>query len=139
MKYLIAVLLLLSFASNANCQSITELDLVGTWKTTNVINISEVPKEQEKNMEILKAAFLMSKFEFKADKKSNFLIPDFKVMEIRNERWNFNSDQQIITIQEWKDREFKKRSLLDIEIIFEDEKTFFQIVDLPLKLEVIKE
>jgi len=95
-------------------QTLTETDLIGTWKIVKVHNLSEnMPKEEMATLERLKKAFLKAKFVFEADKNFSFDIGENE-LKINNGHWKINKINGTITIQEWKDKNNSKSILMEI-------------------------
>jgi len=115
-------------------QSLTENEIVGTWSVKQINVLTRLPDEQKKSIEILKAAFLRSKFIFNADFSFVF---DFELdkMRIQNGHWKYNELNNSLIIQDWKDRDTNNWKLMEIvpkkegdEIIFQLHSIFVDLV-----------
>ena len=131
--------LILFISTKTNGQTLTETDLIGTWKVIEVHNLSDkMPKEEIATMEKLKKAFLKAKFIFKADKKFSFDI-GFPDMKIANGHWKINKTNGTITIQEWKDKDSNKSVLMEILTKKNETQVKFLISETFFGLEMQKE
>jgi len=93
-------------------QTLTENEITGTWSVKQINVLTRLPDEQKKSIEILKAAFLRSKFIFNADYSFVF---DFELdkMRIQNGHWKYNGQKKSLIIQDWKDRDTNNCSNFD--------------------------
>ncbi|NQX81207.1 MAG: hypothetical protein HRT66_04320 [Flavobacteriaceae bacterium] len=98
----------------------------------------ELPPEQKQQMEMLKTAFLESKFIFKDDKNFSF---DFKFeeMRIKNGHWKYNDLTKSFIIQEWKDKETEKSKLMEMTAKKDGDKVIFLLSETFFTLEMRKE
>ena len=138
-RIIIALILVLTIASKAKCQTMNDAFFVGTWKVKKmeVLKTSE-DLGSETQMQIIKKAFLNAIFEFKSDHKFNFKF-ELKEMEIKNEYWKFNSLKKLITVNQYKDFIKNKSLTMEFRVIVENTKTYFLMEEIPFKLEVEKE
>lgn len=107
-------------------QSLTENEIVGTWSVKQINVLTRLPEEQKKSIEILKEAFLRSKFIFNAD---NTFVFDFELekMRIQNGHWKFNDRNKSFIIQDWKDRDSNNWKLMEIVPKKEGDEIIFQL------------
>ena len=130
--------LILIFALQINAQSLTENEIVGRWSVLEINVLTRLPEGQQKTIDLLKEAFLRSKFEFKADNSFTF---DFELnkMRIQNGHWKYNDSTKSFIIQDWKDKDTNDWKLLEIFTKREGDKITFQIHDLFIELTMNKE
>ena len=114
-------------------QSLNENEIVGTWSVKQINVLTRLPDEQKKSIEILRAAFVRSKFIFNAD--STFVF-DFELdkMRIPNGHWKFNDRNKSFIIQEWKDRDTNNWKLMEIVPKKEGVEIIFQLHDIYVDL-----
>lgn len=130
-------LLLRIFGLQVNAQTLNDNDIIGTWTVVKVNNLIELPEEQKETMEMLKNAFLKSKFEFKPDKNFSFDF-EFEDVRIKDCHWKYNDVTKSFIIQEWKDKETDNRKLMEIFTKKEDGKIIFLLSESFITLEMIK-
>jgi hypothetical protein len=104
-------------------QDTSEIDIAGTWKVVNIIELAAIPKDQDKTVEMYKEAFLKSTFVFQADHYFSFDF-DIEKMRVQNGRWKFNTDTKSYIIQDWKD-ENSNRKLMEIKVRRDGDKILF--------------
>ncbi|MDG1476726.1 MAG: hypothetical protein P8Q14_06245 [Vicingaceae bacterium] len=139
MKKSLGLLIILAvFVLKTNAQTLDETNITGTWSVERVNNLIELPPEQKEQMEMLKAAFLESKFIFKDDKNFSF---DFKFedMRIKDAHWKYNDLTKSFIVQEWKDKETDKQKLMIISTKKEVNKIIFFLAESFFTLEMRKE
>lgn len=139
MKKIIGLIFLLgSLGLQINAQSLTDKDIVGKWTVSKMTELGEMPNEQKQTMEMLKGAFLKSKFEFKTDQNFSFDF-EFGEMQIKNGHWKYNDSTQSFVIQEWKDKDTDKWKLMEIYTKKEGDKILFLLSESFFTLEMIRE
>ena len=139
MKKIIGLIFLLgSLGLQINAQSLTDKDIVGKWTVSKMTELGEMPNEQKQTMEMLKGAFLKSKFEFKTDQNISFDF-EFGEMQIKNGHWKYNDSTQSFVIQEWKDKDTDKCKLMEIYTKKEGDKILFLLSESFFTLEMIRE
>lgn len=113
-------------------------DIVGKWTVIKLNNLTQLPDEQKQTMEILRNAFLKSKFEFKADGNFSF---DFELedMRIKDRHWKYNDLTKSYIIQDWKDKDTNKSVLMEIFTETENNKIVFLLTESFFTLEMKKE
>ncbi len=139
MKKTIGLLvLLLTFLHVTNAQSLTENEIVGTWTVLQINVLTKLPEEQKKTTDMLKNAFLRSKFEFNSD---NSFVFDFELekMQIQNGHWKYNDFTKSVIIQDWKDKDTNNWKLMEIFPKREGDKIIFQFPELFIELVMNKE
>ena len=131
-------ILILTFVFQINAQSLTENEIVGRWSVLQINVLTRLPEGQQKTIDLLKEAFLRSKFEFNADNSFTF---DFELdkMRIQNGHWKYNDITKSFIIQDWKDKDTNDWKLLEIFTKREGDKIIFQIHDLFIELTMNKE
>jgi len=119
-------------------QTLTENEITGTWSVKQINVLTRLPDEQKKSIEILKAAFLRSKFIFNADYSFVF---DFELdkMRIQTGHWKYNGQKKSIIIQDWKDRDTNNWKLMEIVPKKEGDKIIFQLHDIYVDLVMNKD
>lgn len=132
------LILLLISGTKLNAQSFTENEIIGTWTVKEINVMTRLPEDQKKSIELLKAAFLRSKFIFSSDNSFDF---DFELekMRIINGHWKFNSNSKSFIIQDWKDKNSNNWKLMEIVPKKEGNKIIFQIHDIFVELIMNKE
>lgn len=139
MKKTIGLLILLSISGiHLKAQSFTENEITGTWTVQQINVMTRLPDDQKKTIELLKAAFLRSKFIFNPD---NTFVFDFEIekMRIQNGHWKFNDISKSFIIQDWKDKDTNNWKLMEIVPKKEGDKIIFQIHDIFVELVMNKE
>jgi len=130
------LLMILLISPKTKGQTLTESNLVGTWKVVEVHNLANnMPKEQMAKLEKLKKAFLKSRFVFNSDKKFSFDIA-IGGMKMINKHWKINNSNGTVTIQEWKDKDTNKSVLMEIIYKRNDNKVTFLISETFFELDV---
>jgi len=119
-------------------QTLTDKTIVGKWSVTKVTELTEIPVGQEKTMEMLKIAFLKSKFEFKADHNFTFDF-EFDEMQIKNGHWKYNDVTKSFVIQAWKNKDTDKWKLMEIYTKKEGAKILFLLSESFFTLEMKQE
>jgi hypothetical protein len=132
------ILLILSLSSQLNAQSFTESEIIGTWTVRKINVLTKIPDEQKKTVDMLKAAFLRSKFIFNSD---NTFVFDFELekMQIKNGHWKYNDYTKSFIIQDWKDKDTNDFNLMEIVPKKEGNKIVFQLHNIFIDLEMNKE
>jgi|ERR1035437_3644 hypothetical protein len=132
------ILLILSLSFQLNAQSFTENDIIGTWTVRQINVLTKIPDEQKKTVDMLKAAFLRSKFIFNSD---NSFVFDFELekMQIQNGHWKYNDYTKSIIIQDWKDKDTNDWKLMEIVPKKDGDKIIFQLHDIFIELVMNKE
>jgi len=139
MKKTIWILILILVPSfQLMAQSLTENEITGTWSVKQINVLTRLPDEQKKSIEILKAAFMRSKFIFNADYTFVF---DFELekMRIQNGHWKYNVQNNSLIIQDWKDRDTNNWKLMEIVPKKEGDKIIFQLHDIYVDLVMNKD
>jgi len=122
-----------------DAQNFNEAELAGGWKVVNIIMLdSEISKEEQASVTLLKNAFLKSKFYFKEDRSFEYKI-DVEELQIKKAHWKLRSQTNTVLIQEWKDKSTDDSVLMEIKIKKEKGKILFQIAESPFILEMKKE
>lgn len=118
-------------------QTITEKNLIGTWK---VINLSgETPpalnKEHQIKLDELINAFKNASFEFKKNKTFNFNIDFVELGEmLKNKKWEFDTENFKVNIKDNTDNGL----LMVIDIVKNKDQFMFLLSETPFILEVEK-
>jgi len=88
-------------------------------------------------MDMLRNAFLKSKFEFKADGNFSF---DFELeeMRIKDGHWKYNELTKSFIIQDWKDKDTDESVLMEIFTKKVDNKILFLLTESFFTLEMKK-
>lgn len=133
------VIFILFFLINVSVfsQTITETNLIGTWKVTNLSGETPPPlnKEHQKKLEELINAFKNATFEFKKDKTFNFNIDFVELGEmLKNKKWEFDSENLKINIKDTTDNGL----LMVIDIVKNKNQFLFLLSETPFVLEVKK-
>ena len=141
MKRLLVFVTALLVFCELRAQTLSEEDLVGDWRVVQIHEISDkMPSEMRQEMEMMRNAFLTSKFQFKPNKNFTF---DFSLfdgeIEITNEHWKLDRQTGNVIIQEWKDKDKEKPVLMGIEVLRQAGKTIFVLQETFFSLEVEKE
>lgn len=137
-KIILTIIAVFTFITSARSQSISEIDLIGTWKVENISYLWKLTTEEEQQMKFLEEKFKKSQFDFQEDKHFYFNI-DFKDLEIKNAHWKLDKTETTIIVQSWEDKNSDNIILMLVETIKEADKFFFIISETPLKLEMRKE
>jgi len=135
------ILILLLISSITYGQSLSEKEIIGTWKVEKISgDFPKMPTEQQKKMDALKAAFLKSSFEFKEDRTFNFNIEFMQELDemMKNVHWKLSSNKTEIIIQEWKDKDTDKYQLMGINVSKRNGKVYFIMTESPFILEMKK-
>jgi hypothetical protein len=132
------VILVLSLYFQLYAQSFTENEIIGTWTVRQINVLTKIPDEQKKTVDMLKAAFLRSKFIFNSD---NTFVFDFELekMQIQNGHWKYNDYTKSFIIQNWKDKDTNGFNLMEIVPKKEGDKITFQLHDIFIELVMNKE
>ena len=132
------VLLVLSLSFKLYAQSFTENDIIGAWTVRQINVLTKIPDEQKKTVDMLKTAFLRSKFTFNSDYTFVF---DFELekMRIQNGHWKYNDYTKSFIIQDWKDKDTNDWKLMEIVPKIEGDKIIFQLHDIFVELVMNKE
>jgi hypothetical protein len=132
------VILVLSLYFQLYAQSFTENEIIGTWTVRQINVLTKIPDEQKKTVDMLKAAFLRSKFIFNSD---NTFVFDFELekMQIQNGHWKYNDYTKSFIIQNWKDKDTNDFNLMEIVPKKEGDKITFQLHDIFIELVMNKE
>lgn len=79
----------MTFAFQTRAQSLNVNDIIGRWTVVKINVLTKLPDDQIKTIDMLKEAFLRSKFIFNSD---NTFVFDFKLekMSIQNGHWRYN-------------------------------------------------
>lgn len=128
-KFLILIACLFLSVNLAHAQTMTDNNLAGKWyvRTAAISNL-ELSEEQKLLMNFLQQAMLKSSFEFKKDYNFSFNI-EMGDMSMTNVHWKLNPKTQVVSIQEWKDKNEEKSLLMEIQIQQKDGKVFFKLAD----------
>ena len=129
--------LVVIFAIQLNGQTLTKTDIVGNWTVIKLNNLTKLPDEQKQTMDMLRNAFLKSKFEFKADGNFSF---DFELeeMRIKDGHWKYNELTKSFIIQDWKDKDTDESVLMEIFTKKVDNKILFLLTESFFTLEMKK-
>ena len=132
------VLLVLSLSFKLYAQSFNENDIIGAWTVRQINVLTKIPDEQKKTVDMLKTAFLRSKFTFNSDYTFVF---DFELekMRIQNGHWKYNDYTKSFIIQDWKDKDTNDWKLMEIVPKIEGDKIIFQLHDIFVELVMNKE
>jgi len=137
-KILGPLILSVILATQIHGQTLTKTDIVGKWTVEKVIFLTQLPDEQKQTMEMLKNAFLKSKFDFKADSNFSFDF-EFDDMRINDGHWKYNVLTKSFIIQDWKDKDTDGSILMEIFAKKESNKILFSLAEAFLTLEMLKE
>ena len=137
-KILLLFLIIGLLGFEISAQTLIKNDIVGTWKVLNVNTVTELPKEELQTMEMLKSAFLKSKFQFEANQRFSFDFL-FEEMAINSEHWKYNKATNSYIIQGWEDKDGNETILMEIKVRKENGKVFFFLSESFLFLEMKKE
>lgn len=130
--------MLVSATIPGDAQSLTETEIVGSWSVSKVnVLDSNVVKEQKDQFNLLKEAFLKSKFIFKADHKFLFDF-SYEEMKVKDGYWRQDKSTNNFIIHDWVDKDTKKYVLMDISANKEGNRILFYISQIPFELEVKK-
>lgn len=138
-RILQSLTLILLFSLHSKAQALTEKEILGTWKVVQIfVPENKVKADQKQAMDMLKGAFLKSKFRFGADRKFTF---DFALpgMQVNNGRWNYNAATKTFVIKDWNDKSAGAGGLMEIETKKTGSKIVFRLADSPFSMEVMKE
>ena len=139
MKKIIGLLfLLVIIVTKIHGQPLSKTDIVGKWTVGKVINLTQISDEEKQTMEMLKNAFLKSKFEFKADNNFSFDF-EFDDMRIKDGHWKYNVPTKSFIIQEWKDKDTDGSILMEIFANKENNNILFLLSETFFTLEMHKE
>jgi hypothetical protein len=132
------ILLVISLSLQLHAQSFSSEDIIGTWTVRQINVLTKIPDEQKKTVDLLKAAFLRSKFIFNSD---NSFVFDFELekMQIQNGHWKYNDYTKSFIIQDWKDKDTNDFNLMEIVPKKEGNKIIFQLHNIFIDLEMNKE
>ena len=138
MKKSIGFILLLATTFVIHAQSLTENDIIGTWTVKKINVLNKLPDDQAKTIDMLKEAFLKSKFTFNAD---NTFVFDFELekMSIQNGHWKYNEYKKSFIIQDIKDKDTSDWKLMEIFPVKVGDKIIFKFPQLFIELEMNKE
>ena len=130
--------LVLSLSFQLHAQSFTENEIIGTWTVRQINVLTKIPDEQKKTADMLKAAFLRSKFIFNSD---NTFVFEFELekMQIQNGHWKYNENTKSFIIQDWKDKDTNDWKLMEIVPKKDGDKIIFQLHDIFIELVMNKE
>jgi len=132
------LLIIFTFILQVNAQTLIEDEIVGTWSVVQIKVLTKLPDEQKKTFDMLKEAFLRSKFNFNQD---HTFVFDFEIekMKIPNGYWKYNELNKSFIIQDMKDKDSNDWKLMEIYTKKEDHKIIFQLRDIFVELLVKKE
>ena len=141
MKKFIVIAAVLVISSGLCAQALSEEDLVGDWTVVRIHEVSdEIPPGMKQEIEMMRNAFLTSKFHFELNKNFTY---DFSLfndeMRIAGEHWKLDSRTGNVIIQEWKDKDKEKPVLMGIKVLKQDGKTIFIVQEAFFALEVKRE
>lgn len=138
MKYkILFIALFISLASIA--QNIKEKELIGAWKTSEVIS-APLSDDLLDKLETFKQIFINSTFVFKED-HSFYLSSQVEEMSnmFSNKYWYINKKKKLLMIIDPKDVGTSSRGLIEITVKKEDDNLIFIIEETPLKLTMVKQ
>ncbi|HEY3388758.1 MAG TPA: hypothetical protein VGK38_04245 [Prolixibacteraceae bacterium] len=127
-----------TFVIQLNGQTLNRTDIIGKWTVIKLNNFTQLPDKRKQTMEMLRKAFLKSKFEFKADGNFSF---DFELedMKIKDGHWKYNDLTNSYIIQDWKDKDTAKSVLMEIFTKKENNRILFWLAESFFTLEMGKE
>ena len=138
MKFkILFIALFISLVSIA--QNIKEKELIGTWKTSEVIS-APLSDDLLDKLETFKQIFINSTFVFKED-HSFYLSSQVEEMSnmFSNKYWYINKKKKLLMIIDPKDVGTSSRGLIEITVKKEDDNLIFIIEETPLKLTMVKQ
>ena len=132
------LIIIFTFVLQVNAQSLTEDEIVGTWSVVQINVLTKLPDEQKKTINMLKEAFLRSKFKFNQDHTFTF---DFELekMKIPNGYWKYNELIKSFIVQDIKDKDTNDWKLMEIFTKKENNKIIFQLRDIFVEMVVNKD
>jgi len=120
-------------------QTLNWEDIRGEWICKEAVPSGEkIPAQELKGIEILKKAFINSRFVFKSDsifnlqfpKESHTMLNDLKFLN--GKKWYFYPQAQMVSIGPYKE------NIMQIYFKKEKDTTFFFIYEMPLALRMEK-
>jgi|GEM_PF-971084 len=133
------IFLLLFISSTLFAQSITQEEIIGSWKAIEAEGLDKLPPKQAKMMENM---FLDAAFKFQENGRFDIVLKNTKgiaqqefLKTIKNSRWIFNSDKSTISIGN-KSNNFK---IMEIYVAEKETQIYFLLKESPLILKVVKE
>lgn len=122
------------FSLFANAQAIAKNELIGKWRT---VNVEAIQKMNQAELKELKAMFASSTFSFMDNGKFLITLPGDKqgMLEMfTNTSWIYDENKTNIKIGTKKDN----FSIMGIKALKSNGKTYFELLESGIKLEVIK-
>ena len=132
------VIFVFSLGFQLNAQTFTENEIIGTWTVLQINVLTKLPDDQKKTIDMLKDAFLRSKFTFNSD---HTFVFDFELekMKIQNGYWKYNEYTKSFIIQDQKDKDTNDFYLMEIVPKKEGGKIIFQLHNIFIDLVMNKE
>jgi len=127
MKKTIALFAFIILAATAHSQSLTETDISGVWKITNVEN-GHIDPELAAKMQYAFLYFHNDK-SFELKEKGNDPANPLTTTSHKNARWSYNAPAQTLTTT---------RTKMTLKVSTSNNKIFFTDTESGLKFEVIK-
>lgn len=120
-------------------QTITDKELIGTWKTTE-ITVLPFNEEFSDKIPTLKSIFTNSTFTFKTN-HSFYISTQMKEMDdmFSNKFWTINKNKNLVMVIDNKNSDINGRGLIEIEVKKINEGLIFNLQDAPLELKMTKQ
>lgn len=130
--------MLVSATIPGDAQSLTAIEIVGSWSVSKVnVLDSNVVKEQKDQFNLLKEAFLKSKFTFKPDHRFLFDF-SYEEMKVKDGYWRQDKSTNNFIIHDWVDKDTKNYVLMEVSANKEGNRILFYVSQIPFELEVKK-
>lgn len=129
----------LLFSNVILAQDITEEEIIGTWKVTEIEGLNKIPNKEAKMMATL---FLDATFKFQEDfrfdlilKNKNGLFEKELLKEMTNAKWIYNPEKSLISIGQ-KSNNYK---IMGIYVSEKETQIYFLLSETSIILKVLKE
>ena len=127
--------LTLFYAINLHGQSKKEAEIIGQWVVTALKTPLPAPVTNKERMTAFEDALLKSKFTF-SENKNFTLHTDLPEFNLKNVHWKMDTLNNVISIQEWKDKDKVRALLLGIKVTEDKDGKIFELLETPYLMRV---